>query len=179
MRALNCEADERRLVEAAQRDRSRFALLYEQNFARVYAYVARRSPGREVAEDVTSEVFKEALSSLPEFEWRGTPFIAWLYGIAANLLAEHWRKDRGCREVQCESLPEVGHEPSVERAAMLAQLVEALPDDQQLVVRARFVEQKSIREIAQQLRRSEGAVKQLQFRALQTLRARLGGGHVG
>jgi RNA polymerase sigma-70 factor (ECF subfamily) len=58
----------------------------------------------------------------------------------------------------------------VERRAMLFQLVDRLPDDQRLVVVRRFVDQKSIREIAQELGRSEGAVKQLQFRALESLR---------
>ena len=52
-----------------------------------------------------------------------------------------------------------------------------LPDDQRLVVMRRFVDQKSIREIAQELGRSEGAIKQLQYRALESLRARAGGTH--
>ncbi len=56
---------------------------------------------------------------------------------------------------------------------MLADLVSRLPKDQQRVILGRFVEQKSIREIAQELGRTEGAVKQLQFRALESLRARL------
>jgi len=56
---------------------------------------------------------------------------------------------------------------------MLADLVSRLPKDQQRVILERFVEQKSIREIAQELGRTEGAVKQLQFRALESLRARL------
>ena len=56
---------------------------------------------------------------------------------------------------------------------MLFQLVDRLPADQKLVVVRRFVDQKSIREIAQELGRSEGAVKQLQFRALETLRGQV------
>ncbi len=56
---------------------------------------------------------------------------------------------------------------------MLFQLVDRLPLDQRIVIRRRFVEQKSIREIAQELGRSEGAVKQLQFRALETLRSKV------
>jgi RNA polymerase sigma-70 factor (ECF subfamily) len=59
----------------------------------------------------------------------------------------------------------------VERRALLAQLVGALPPEQRRVVVERFVEQRSIKEIARAMQRSEGAIKQLQFRALQTLRA--------
>jgi RNA polymerase sigma-70 factor (ECF subfamily) len=59
----------------------------------------------------------------------------------------------------------------VDRRAMLAELIGRLPDHQQRVVWERFVEQKSIGEIALELGRTEGAVKQLQFRALESLRA--------
>jgi RNA polymerase sigma-70 factor (ECF subfamily) len=62
----------------------------------------------------------------------------------------------------------------IERSVLLAELVELLPPDQSRVVLLRFVKQKSIREIANDLGRSEGAVKQLQFRALENLREKLG-----
>ena len=65
----------------------------------------------------------------------------------------------------------------IEERAILFRLVRKLPADQRSVILARFVEQKSIREIAQALGRSEGAVKQLQFRALEALRARMREGH--
>ena len=65
----------------------------------------------------------------------------------------------------------------IEHRAALFQLVKGLPEDQRLVVILRFVEEKSIREIARQLGRSEGAVKQLQFRALEKLRAGVEGGN--
>jgi RNA polymerase sigma-70 factor (ECF subfamily) len=101
------------------------------------------------------------------------PFAAWLLRIAANALADRWQ--RAGREVPADSAElEAESGPAdvieIERRAMLFQLVDRLPSDQRLVVVRRFVEQKSIREIAQELGRSEGAVKQLQFRALETLR---------
>ena len=61
----------------------------------------------------------------------------------------------------------------VERSARLFKLIRQLPEDQRRVIQARFAEEKSIREIANELGRTEGAVKQLQFRALQTLRSRM------
>src|SRR2546423_9787492 len=67
------EEAERLLIEAAQRDRSRFAELYEDNFERVYAFIARRVRDRDEAEDLTSEVFHQALANLARFEWRGVP----------------------------------------------------------------------------------------------------------
>lgn len=166
-------ADERLLVEAAQRDPSRFAELYEQNFHRVYAFIARRVHDRAEAEDLTAEVFHQALSNLGRFEWRGVPFAAWLLRIAANTLADRWQRAAKRPEIQQDVIDEPGVEEDVERRALLFQLVDRLPQDQRLVVIRRFVEQKNLKEIAQELRRTEGAIKQLQFRALQNLRSQM------
>ena len=73
--------------------------------------------------------------------------------------------------------PEYSHEVNIEEIehrATLFRIVSTLPVDQRHVILQRFVEQKSIREIAKELQRSEGAIKQLQFRALQNLRTRMG-----
>jgi len=168
-------ADERLLIEAAQQDPTRFAELYENNFHRVYAFIARRVRDRAEAEDLTAEVFHQALSNLGRFEWRGVPFAAWLLRIAANTLADRWQRASRVQEVPAETLEnaEAGAEQEVERRTMLFQLVDRLPEDQRRVIVRRFVEQKSVREIAQELGRSEGAVKQLQFRALQSLRSKV------
>src|SRR5881628_3201842 len=90
------EAKERRLIEAAQSDPARFADVYENYFALVYAYVARRARNRDEAEDLTAEVFRKALASLPRFKWRGAPFAAWLFRIASNMIAD--RSKRAARE---------------------------------------------------------------------------------
>jgi DNA-directed RNA polymerase specialized sigma24 family protein len=76
--------DDRPLVEAAQRDPSRFADLYEQNFYRVYAYISRRVPDRHSAEDLTAEVFCEALAGIRKFEWRGVRYRPWSSGGAGT-----------------------------------------------------------------------------------------------
>ena len=173
---LNHEPDEQTLVEAAQRDPSRFAELYERNFHRVYGYVWRHLAHRSAAEDVTAEVFRQALAKLGQFEWRGVPFAAWLLRIAANAVADHWR--RVSREQLIVNAN--GPEPSpaipadidtVEDRSLLFRLVRTLPADQRRVIEMRFAEEKGIKEIARQLNRTEGAVKQLQFRAIQNLRA--------
>lgn len=179
MKALESRVDndERLQVEAAQQDPARFAALYENNFDRVYAFVARRVRTREEAQDLTSEVFHQALAGLPRFEWRGSPFVAWLLGIAAHALADRWRLVARQQEVASDELEQIGIEDDVERRAMLYQLVDALPPDQKLVILRRFVSQKSLREIAAELGRSEGAIKQLQLRALQNLRERIRSSH--
>jgi RNA polymerase sigma-70 factor (ECF subfamily) len=152
----------------------------------VYAYSARRLRNRTETEDLTAEVFRKALQSLPRFKWTGAPFAAWLFRIASNLIAD--RAKRAAREGSAEpsltaGLASPGQPGSTqtqqtdleecERRAELFRLLGELAEDQQRVVIMRFTEDKSIREIANQLDRSEGAVKQLQFRALQTLRKKI------
>jgi RNA polymerase sigma-70 factor (ECF subfamily) len=178
LKALENQTDERLQVAAAQEDPARFAELYENNFERVYSYVARRVENREEAQDVTADVFHQALAGLPRFEWRGLPFAAWLLGIAANVLSDRWRRFARQQEVVTDDLEQVGIEDDVEQRAMLHQLVETLPDDQRRVIIRRFVGQKSLREIATELGRSEGAIKQLQLRALQNLRELIRSNHV-
>src|SRR5262252_10932849 len=112
---MSKEHDERMLVESAKRDPSRFADLYEQNFFRVYAYIVRRVGDRHQAEDLTADVFREALAGIGRFEWRGLPFAAWLVGIASRLVADYWA--RSGRET---GNPAMEHEaavsPEIERS---------------------------------------------------------------
>ena len=175
MKGPQNQHEERALIEAAQKDPSRFAELYELHFERVYAYIARRVGERSAAEELTSHVFHQALANLDRFKWRGAPFAAWLFRIAANSIAD--RAQRLARESVLQP-PDAVAAPGpdleqIERIARVYQLVDKLPWDQRYVIRLRFAEEKTIREIAQQLSRSEGAIKQLQFRALQNLRARM------
>ena len=167
------QAEERSLIEAARQDPGRFAELYEAHFERIYAYVARRVRDRHAAEDITSEVFQQALANISRYEWRGAPFSAWLYRIAANAIADRWKaqeRERGTPGPE----PSVEPDPvGIEQQARLFRMVGQLPQEQRRVIEARFVEQKSIREIAAELGKSEGAVKQLQFRGIEGLRARM------
>jgi RNA polymerase sigma-70 factor, ECF subfamily len=169
---------ERLLIEAAQKDPRRFADLYEANFERVYAFVLRRVRDRHEAEDLTAEVFEHALANISRFEWRGVPFAVWLFRIAANAIADRWKQLAKQRPdpPSDEDLDQSSWK-DIERRTTLFQLVNSLPEDQRSVIVKRFAEEKSIRDIAQEFGRSEGAIKQLQFRALETLRARVGGRH--
>ena len=162
--------DERRLIEAAQADPARFVELYDRYFDRVYAFVSRRASDRALAEDVTAEVFHHALANLGRYEWRGLPLSAWLFRIASNALADRWRHDARERNEVPDDVVDPHEAETLERRVMLFQLVDRLPEAQRQVIQMRFVEERSIREIAAALGRSEGAVKQLQLRAVENLR---------
>jgi RNA polymerase sigma-70 factor (ECF subfamily) len=166
--------DERLLIEAAQADPARFLELYDRYVDRVYAYVSRRAGSRTVAEDVTSAVFEQALTYLPRFEWRGVPFSAWLFRIAANALADHWKREGRSSPEAPPDVPDEREYQELERRVSLFQLVDRLPETQRQVIQMRFIEERSIREVAAALDRSEGAVKQLQLRAIDNLRKGFG-----
>src|SRR5499425_3949672 len=121
------ETQERQLIEAAQADPARFGELYEIHFERVYAYVVKRVQDRAESEDLTSEVFHQALANLKRFEWRGIPFAAWLFRIASNLISDRWQ--RSGREIADEeAIGSAQVSPAeieeVERRATLFRLVE-------------------------------------------------------
>jgi RNA polymerase sigma-70 factor (ECF subfamily) len=166
--------DDRSLIDAAQADPARFLELYDRYVDRVYAYVSRRAGSRAVAEDITSAVFEQALANLPRFEWRGAPFAAWLFRIAANALADHWRGEGRASHEPPPEVPDEREHQDLERRLTVFQLVDRLPEAQRQVIEMRFVEGRGIREIAAALDRTEGAVKQLQLRALENLRKGIG-----
>jgi RNA polymerase sigma-70 factor (ECF subfamily) len=171
-------ATERRLIEASQKDPRRFEDLYERYFDRVYAFALARTGDRTAAEDVTADTFRQAFQNLDRFQWRGVPFSAWLFRIAANNATDVGLK-RG-RETTLDEVPEApssGWEEEfleVEDRVRVIEHVKRLPKDQRQVIAMRFGQERSIREVARAMDRSEGAVKQLQFRALQNLRGWIG-----
>jgi RNA polymerase sigma-70 factor (ECF subfamily) len=171
-------AVERRLIEASQRDPSRFGHLYERYFNRVYAFALARSGDRTAAEDITADTFRQAFQNLSRFQWRGVPFSSWLFRIAANAAAD--LRQAGTRQTGLDELPDEASDSwqeaflEVEERVQFFELVRRLPRDQRRVIVMRFAQEKRIKEIAQAMGRSEGAVKQLQFRALQSLRGWVG-----
>jgi RNA polymerase sigma-70 factor (ECF subfamily) len=168
---------ERLRIEAAQKDPRRFGELYEEHFDRIYAYVVRRVRDRSAAQDVTAEVFQQALANLGRFEWRGVPFAAWLYRIAANAISDHFHRTARQESAEPEAAPGNDEMDRIEQRATLYRSVGRLPVDQRRVIVMRFAEEKSIREIAGELGKSEGAIKQLQFRGIQNLRMQMGQSH--
>jgi len=177
--ARSFEEDEAYLVREAQKGNSQaFGLLYERYADRIYRYMCLRLGDPVEAEDLTAEVFLRALESLGSFRWRGAPFGAWLFRLAHNIAVDYWRKSR--RQFPLPS--EVSHavpnrngdvEKVLERKMLLREIQEAmkyLTPLQQQVITLRFAAGLSIAETAQVMGKKEGAVKNLQHKALKALR---------
>ena len=168
----------RALVELAQHgDTEAYGQLYDHYVTGIFRFIYARVGTTQLAEDLTAETFLRALRSLNTFQWRGKDFGAWLTVIARNVTNDHYKVRRTRSEVSSDTLPDrpdPGRGPEEDTLASLSneELMEAvsnLPVDQRDCVLMRFVQELSIAETAQVLGRSEGAIKQLQLRALRSL----------
>ncbi len=170
--------DEENLVQRAkQRDQKAFAQLYEEHFDRVYRYVALKIGDRVEAEDMTQQVFLNALHSISSFNWRGVPFSAWLFRIAHNQVVDYLRKNKKPAAPLNESLVSAGSDSNpqvmVEYRLDIEQLRVAtrrLTEAQREVISLRFAGGLSIAEAAKIMGKSQGAVKTLQHSAIVALR---------
>lgn len=174
--------DERSLVARAKSDKDAFGELYSRYLDRIYNYILYRTGNREDAEDLAARTFQRALKHIPNYEDKGLPFSAWLYRIARNLVANHHR-DNGRR--QMVSLDEIVnvHEGEgsperviqmVENEETLLNAIRRLPSDRQELLLLKFLDRMPNTEIGEVLGRSEGAIKSLYHRTLQSLRDELG-----
>jgi RNA polymerase sigma-70 factor (ECF subfamily) len=175
--------DEEQLVQRAkQHDEEAFAQLYEEYFDKIYRYVALRIGDRMEAEDLTQQVFLNAIKAISSFRWKGVPFSAWLFRIAHNQVVDYLRKKKKRVSIPLEeSLVASDDDPQLilERKLNIEQLTSAtrkLTLAQQEVVSLRFAGEMSVAQVAKVMGRSEGAVKALQHSAIVALREVLIGG---
>jgi RNA polymerase sigma-70 factor (ECF subfamily) len=169
--------EERKEILAAQRDRAAFAPLYDRYVDQIYAYAYTLTKDKEQAEDVTAATFAKAIEELPRFQWRGVPYSAWLYRVAGNLVSRERRRPGWIElspHMAGDAVDPAAAAEALDRAEEVRAAVALLPADQRQAVVLRFSGELRNREIAEIMERSEGAVKLLTFRALTTLRRRLG-----
>ena len=170
------QGEESLVQRAKNNDQEAFAQLYEEHFDKIYRYLALRIGNEMEAEDMTQQVFLNALQSISSFRWKGVPFSAWLYRIAHNQAVDHLRKNKKRSTVPLdESLVSSGDSPhsAAERKMDIEQLLAAtrrLTGAQREVISLRFTSELSIAQVAGIMGKSEGAVKALQHSAIVALR---------
>ena len=169
--------NEENLVRRAKEgDQEAFAQLYEEYFDKIYRYVTIRIGDKMEAEDITQQVFLNAIKAISSFKWRGVPFSAWLFRIAHNQVVDYLRKRKKRVSVPLEeSLIAGDSDPQgiFERKLNIERLISAtkkLTLAQQEVISLRFAGEMSVAEVAKVMGRSEGAVKALQHSAVVALR---------
>ncbi len=170
---------DRQIYERARAlDADALATIYEKYADRIYRYIYHRVGDQDVAEDLTALTFTKMLEAIHSGrEWRSS-FSGWLYRIAHNLVVDHFREKGRAHHVSLDTglpLHATDRDPFEEavrsvRHDVLRAAISRLTEDQATVIVMRFLEGYSIAEVAQALGKTEGAIKALQFRAVERLR---------
>lgn len=167
---------ERVILERSKRDPRAFGELYEKYFDRIFNFVYRQTDDEELAGDLSSQTFINALNNLSRYEFRGVPFSAWLYRIARNEINKHYRKNKrknvfSIEELKVRELIERSDEAwDEELIQKLINFMKDLPTDMLQVLELRFFEDKDFKEIAFILDITESGAKMRTYRALDKLR---------
>ncbi len=175
------QQEEESLVRRAQhRDQEAFAQLYEEHFDKIYRYVTLKIGNETEAEDMTQQVFLNALQSISSFKWKGIPFSAWLFRIAHNQVVDYFRSKKRTTVPLDESLVKSNSDDNpqlvVEQKLDIEQLLLAtkqLTEAQREVISLRFASELPIAQVAKVMGKSQGAVKALQHSAIVALRKTL------
>jgi RNA polymerase sigma-70 factor (ECF subfamily) len=164
-------------------DPDAFELIFRRYHLQVFSFVYRRLGNRQMAEDLTQDVFVRALTRLDRFQWQGSDLAAWLVTIARNLVVDHFKSRRFRVEVLVGEHPEtVGNgrrqrqllssEPDPEDAVIsylenvnLLSLLAELTEEQEEVLVLRYLRGMSISETAEAMGKGEAAVKAMTYRA--------------
>ncbi len=173
---------ERATVDRARTgDQQALADLYDWYMPRVYKYVVARVGNPAEAEDLTEEVFLKMLGAIGGFRWREVPFSSWIFRIAHNCIATHYRRSaqRGgataeLSEDMVDERPDLAL--AVEERITIEEVRRAsalLPDAQREVIALRFAVGLSIAETAKALGKREGNIKALQHKAVAKLQKML------
>jgi RNA polymerase sigma-70 factor (ECF subfamily) len=158
---------DRRTVEAAKAgDEDAWRVLFEAHFAKVARFFRWRVSSETVAEDLAAEVFADAYRGLGKFRWRNRPFEAWLFAIARNRLAMHYRKLRDEAELQ----PETEYRRNEYLAVEIRDVLDQLPEDYRTAIELRYLIGLSGQEAAAAMDRSHGSFRVLLHRASKAFR---------
>lgn len=170
---------ENEIIERSKKDSRAFGELYERYFERIYYFALRQTGDEDLAGDLASQTFVNALHHLPRYQFRGLPFSAWLYRIATNEINKYYRKNKGKKIFSIEETrvrelveltntgPDGWDEELIQR---LLTYLKDLPTDMLQVLELRFFEDKDFREIAFILDITESGAKMRTYRALDQLR---------
>lgn len=169
--------DEQALLAGIRRcDPQALAEAHDAYYPAIFRYVAYKVGHRETAEDLTSEVFVRLLDAVREQAAPQNTLKGWLYGVASNVVNDYFRKQhRNGEEValfdSIESELSSPAEQVIKKQTLedLHLALHELTDDQRTVIELRFGYEKPIKEIAETLGKSEGAIKQLQARGVAAL----------
>ncbi len=167
---------EQAMVEASQKEPSKFAGLYDAYYEQIFRYIYQRVDDKEQAFDATQQVFIKALESIHKYEFRGVPFASWLYRIASSEVNNVYRAQKQ-RTVNIDSLGVYGMIEEMEETKIdhyhdkIVDIIgNELPEDELKLIEMRFFEKRSFKEIGLLLEITENNAKVKTYRILEKLK---------
>ena len=166
------------ILERSRSDARAFGVLYERYFDRIFRFIHRQTDDVDLAADLCSQTFLNALKNVGKYQFRGVPVSAWFYKIASNEVNKHFRKHKdekvfSIEEVRIrELISQENDDYDEERIQLLVEYMMELPTEMLDVLQLRFFEGKDFHEIAFILDITESGAKMRTYRALDKLRTR-------
>lgn len=166
-------------VQAAQQDPSKFRVLYKRYYEPIFRFVYKRTVDEVLAADLTSQVFLKAMQKIDKYVFKGVPFSAWLFRIASNEIAQHFRKQNKNRVVTLEEHTTQTLEDEYEdkadleiSIAVLKSVIQDLKPEEVELLELRFFEKRPFKEVADILDITENNAKVKIYRLLQKMKKR-------
>lgn len=168
-----------RQIQQAQLDPRAFQPLYDRYFESIFKFVFRRTGDMALSNDLCSQVFLKAMENLSNYQYKGVPFSSWLFRIASNEIAQHFRAAKKNRVVSVEDyslasmIDEVEEEDTETYRIALLKALEGLKEQDIQLIELRFFEQRPFKEVAEIMQITESNAKVRTYRILQRLRKRI------
>jgi RNA polymerase sigma-70 factor (ECF subfamily) len=151
--------------------------LYDAHAAKLHRYLFLRVGDGPVAEELTAQVFEEACQRIGSYRFRGPPISAWLYKVAHNRMVDWRRKHKALPLAVDVAGPD--STAAVADRDEIARAMDGLTGDQQRLLILRHIEGHSPAEAAEIMGKKAGAIRALEFRALNALKRRISGAQGG
>jgi RNA polymerase sigma-70 factor (ECF subfamily) len=171
--------EEFEIIKQAKKDRAKFEILYNNYHEQIFRYIYQRVDNKELAFDITQQVFLKAMVNIDKYEFKGVPFGSWLYRIATNELLSAIKRNSSIRTVNIDStgLKEMAEDTDENIwEAYQPQLIEAigkLPEQDLQLVEMRFFQKMPFKQIAEILDTSEPNAKMRLYRILERMKKQI------
>ncbi len=164
------------IVEAAKKDPKQFVVLYKKYYEQIFRYIHQRMDDKEMAFDITSQVFLKAMINLPKYKYKGVPFSSWLYRIAMSEVYQSFKDKKSTRTVNVDTsnvediIEEVEEDNTGEMREALLEVIGDLPEVELQIIEMRYFEKRSYREIGDILGMTENNAKVKAYRIVEKLK---------
>ena len=163
-------------IKRAKDDPRGFEPLYNKYYEQIFRYIYQRMDDKELALNITSQVFLKAMNNIQKYEYRGVPFASWLYRIAKSELYQSFRDEKATRTINVDTsnlsimIDDIEEDASEENRAVLLSAIKELNEEEVQIIELRYFEKRSFKEIGDMLEITENNAKVKAHRVVQKMK---------